>query len=82
MEYQAILASDGYRRGFELYGRYGDDWALVPEASHLLFNTSAEALAFAEELENEDDQQRYEAETSDLSDDRDALASAGFIEEA
>lgn len=82
MEYQAIPTFDGYTRGCALYALYGDEWAPVPEASHLIFNSEAEAMAFADELENNDDQARMEAETSDLSDDRDALASAGFIEEA
>jgi hypothetical protein len=55
-------------------------WSLMSASDRTRLNTAA--LDASTEAEEQDEQLRYETETRDLSDDRDALASAGFIEEA
>lgn len=81
-QYYARLDSDGYRKGFSLYFEENDELVAVPEAAHILFHTEDEAMAFAADLERDDEQLRYEAETSPigLEDDAEALASAGMVE--
>lgn len=72
--------SDGYRKGFCLLMEDGYQLVEVPEASTILFRTEDEALAFAEAIEHPpgEDPDQY---VMGLEDDRDALASAGFVEE-
>ena len=50
--YVALPDSDGYRKGCSLYFEENDALVPVPEAAHLLFDSEAEALEFADELEN------------------------------
>jgi hypothetical protein len=79
MDPRRYHARPSYRDGgFILYFEDGDE---LFEATPGIFRTEAEAYAFAEEIEAEDELARRDAESGDLSDDRDALASAGFIEE-
>jgi len=83
--YHARPISDGYAKGFGLYFEDGDDLAEVPEAGGVMFPTEDEALAFAHRIENGDHYrdliEAREAEAFDLSDDAEALASAGMVEE-
>jgi hypothetical protein len=81
MEPRRYHARPSYRDGgFILYFEDGDE---LFEAAPGIFRTEAEAYAFAEELEREDEQARFEDAFAPrgLEDDAEALASAGMVEE-
>lgn len=78
----ATVEDAPYQPGYAGDELYQSNWQSMGHTQFVTIEGRPERWsgAYFEKVEEEDEQLRYETETRDLSDDRDALASAGFVE--